>query len=164
MKPITTSRLLLGAMDTSDADFILALYNQPLFKKYIGDKQIADQAAAVDYIKNGPQQSYESFGFGLLLVRLKDGTPIGVCGLLQRDNLPVPDLGYAIDEAYYQKGYTFEACEAVMAHYHNVPRVMAITSMDNTASNRLLSKLGFSIIDENHKDFPDTYLLAYTRV
>lgn len=164
MTLLTTPRLVIREMELSDADFIYRLYNQPLFKKYVGDKKITDVAAATDYIVNGPQKSYESFGFGLLLVCLKDGTPIGACGLLQRDNLPVPDLGYAIDESHYQKGYTYEACKAVLEQYQDFSRLMAIVSFANQASIKLLNKLGFSIIDENHKDFPDTYLLSYTRV
>ena len=164
MIQLVTPRIVLREMEVSDADFIYQLYNQPLFIKHVGDKQINNKAAAVDYIINGPQKSYQSLGFGLLLVSLKDGTPIGACGLLQRDNLPVPDLGYAIDEAYYQKGYTYEACKAVLEQYRNVARVMAIVSFENQASIKLLNKLGFKVIDENPTDFPAAYLLSYTRV
>ena len=69
-----------------------------------------------------------------------------------------------IDEAYYQKGYTYEACKAVLEQHQEVARVMAIVSFENQASIKLLNKLGFSVIDENLTDFPDTYLLSYTRV
>jgi RimJ/RimL family protein N-acetyltransferase len=91
-------------------------------------------------------KSYETYGFGLNLVELKsDSTPIGMCGLLQRDTLPDPDIGFAFLPAYWKQGYAFEAAAAVMKHARGtlgIDQVLAITSPDNEASAKLLSKIG----------------------
>ncbi|GLX84821.1 N-acetyltransferase GCN5 [Thalassotalea loyana] len=163
MSMINTPRLYLREMRDSDAPFIHKLYNQADFIKYIGDKGIEDLDSAVDYIKTGPTQSYKEHGFGLLLVSLHDDTPIGVCGLLQREDLPFPDLGYAVDEQHYQKGFTKEACAAVLAHYTQEPSVLAVTDPENIASNNLLMSLGFVEYPGVYKGWGDSKVFRIDR-
>jgi RimJ/RimL family protein N-acetyltransferase len=92
---------------------------------------------------------YQQFGFGLNLVSLKDGaTAIGICGLLQRDSLPDPDLGFAFLPGYRGRGYALEAAEAVLHHGFSTlekTRIVAIVNSTNQASVRLLEKLGFNL-------------------
>lgn len=90
---------------------------------------------------------YERYGYGLLRVaRSGDDTPIGMCGVLKRDTLPDPDLGFSFLPAWWSQGYALEAATAVMQHARNVlhlGRILAITTHDNDPSMRLLGKLGF---------------------
>ncbi len=99
------------------------------------------------YIRNGPAAGYAQYGHGLMRVGLKPGgTPIGICGVLRRDSLPGPDLGFSLLPEYWSQGYAYEAAEAVMRHAREVlrlGRVLAITTTDNESSMSLLGKLGF---------------------
>jgi RimJ/RimL family protein N-acetyltransferase len=144
---LETERLVLRHLDISDAPFILSLLNSPAFLKFIGDRQVRNAEDAVGYILKGPTSSYRDNGFGLDLVQLKsDGSKIGICGLIQRDYLPAPDIGYAYLEQYWLKGYAVEAAAAVLQHARlvlDLPRVLAITAEDNIASIRVLEKIGF---------------------
>ena len=146
MTVIETERLVLRRLAVDDAEFIVKLLNQPSFLRYIGDKEVRNNADAVRYIQDGPLASYERFGFGLYLVELKDtGVPIGICGLLKRDSLPDVDVGFAFLPSYWSQGYAFEAAAAVMTYGRDVlglRRIVAITSPDNEGSIRLLEKLG----------------------
>ena len=143
---IETKRLVLRRLSSDDAEFIVELLNQPSFLRYIGDKEVRNNTDAVRYIQNGPVASYEQFGFGLYLVELKDtGVPIGMCGLLKRDSLPDVDVGFAFLPSYWSQGYAFESAAAVMTYGREalgLRRIVAITSIDNDASIRLLEKLG----------------------
>jgi RimJ/RimL family protein N-acetyltransferase len=143
---IETERLVLRRLAVDDAEFIVELLNQPSFLRYIGDKEVRNNADAVRYIQAGPLASYERFGFGLYLVELKEtGVPIGICGLLKRDSLPDVDVGFAFLPSYWSQGYAFEAAAAVMTYGRDVlglRRIVAITSPDNEGSIRLLEKLG----------------------
>ena len=130
-------------MTVDDAQFILTLLNEPSFLRYIGDKQVRNLDDARQYILNGPVASYERHGFGLLLVELKEShTAIGMCGLLKREELPDPDIGFALLPDFWSKGFAFEAASAVLAS-EKLPRILAITSLDNEASINLLERLGF---------------------
>ncbi len=66
--------------------------------------------------------------------------------MLQRDGLPAPDIGFAFLPQYRSLGYAYEAASAVKADAHSrlgVETILAIVNPDNTASIRLLGKLGF---------------------
>jgi RimJ/RimL family protein N-acetyltransferase len=147
MKVLETDRLVLRHLETTDAAFIFDLVNDPSFIRFIGDKGVRNLDDARNYILNGPVASYERFGFGLFAVELRDGgQPIGMCGILRRDTLPDPDIGFAFLPAYRNQGYGFESAAAVMTYATEVlglPRVLAITSPDNDASGSLLEKIGF---------------------
>ena len=148
VKIIETERLILRPFTPADAEFILTLLNEPSFVRYIGDKKVRDLEAARQYILNGPVASYERHGFGLCLVELREShAPIGMCGLLKREELPQPDIGFAFLPAYWNKGFAFEAAAAVLqdaSERLRLERILAITSLDNEASIKLLQRLGFS--------------------
>jgi len=145
---LETPRLVLDELTTDDAEFILELVNEEAFVRYIGDKGVRNRADACQYILTGPVASYERFGFGLYRVALEEsGQPIGICGVLKRDTLEHPDVGFAILQRFRAKGYAFESASAVMVHAREtlgLGRILAITSQDNTASIGLLGKLGFA--------------------
>ena len=143
MTVLETERLSLRQFTVDDAQFILTLLNDPSFLRYIGDKQVRNLKDAEAYILNGPVASYERNGFGLYLVELKASyTPIGMCGFLKRDELPDPDIGFAFLPEFWSKGFAFEAATALLKDTRN-QRILAITSLDNEASIKLLERLEF---------------------
>src|SRR5688572_30336905 len=114
---IDTGRLLLTELSDDDAEFILGLVNEPSFLHYIGDRGVRTLDDARRYIRQGPAASYQQYGYGLLRMGLKpEGMPIGMCGILRRDTLPEPDLGFSMLPAFWSKGYAHEAAAAVMTH------------------------------------------------
>jgi RimJ/RimL family protein N-acetyltransferase len=71
---------------------------------------------------------------------------IGDRGVLKRDTLPEPDLGFSLLPAYWSIGYAHEAASAVMQQARGplgLGRILAITSVDNVPSIKLLDTLGF---------------------
>lgn len=144
MTVLETERLSLRKLTVDDAEFILALLNEPSFLRYIGDKKVRNLDDARQYILNGPVASYERHGFGLNCVELREShAPIGICGLLKREELPDPDIGFALLPDFWNQGFAFEAAEAVLKDARNLQRILAITSLDNEASIKLLQRLGF---------------------
>src|SRR5829696_8325302 len=147
MTVLETQRLILRRLTLDDAQFVVALLNEPSFLRYIGDKKVRSLEDARQYILTGPVASYEQHGFGLCLVELKESkTPIGICGLVKREELPDPDIGFALLPDFWNKGFAFEAALAVVRDAHerlSLQRLLAITSLDNEASIKLLERLGF---------------------
>ena len=149
---LDTARLHLRELTADDAPFMLALLNEPSFIEHIGDRGVRTVPDAAAYIERGPRASYATHGFGLWLVELREtGTPIGICGLLKRDALPAPDIGFAFLPAYWSRGYAYEAAAAVCEFARGVlsrPRLLAIVSPANGASIRLLERLGFAFQEQ----------------
>lgn len=141
-----TARLRLRHLVTEDAPFIVELLNDPAWLRYIGDKNVRTLNDAAGYIINGPQDMYRRLGFGLFLTELRtSNTPIGLCGLIKREGLDDADIGFAFLEAFRGSGYAFEAAQAVMSFATRtlkLERVLAITTLDNERSGKLLERLG----------------------
>jgi RimJ/RimL family protein N-acetyltransferase len=144
---LETERLRLVEFTPGDAPFVLRLLNEPAFLRYIGDRGVRTLEDARRYIADGPVAGYARHGYGLLRVlRRADGETVGMCGVLKRDTLPDPDIGFSFLPEYWSQGYAFEAAAAALRHARGavgVGRVVAITTKDNGPSMRLLARLGF---------------------
>ncbi len=143
---LETERLTVREFTPGDAEFILALLNDPAFIANIADKGVRTIEAARDYLIAGPIASYARFGFGLWRVALKSNDwPIGMCGLIQRDGLDDVDIGYAFLPEFRTRGYALEVASAVRdcarSRFH-LKRLVAVVKADNERSVRLLQKLG----------------------
>lgn len=147
MKVLETDRLTIRWLTPDDADFILELLNTPSWIQFIGDRGIRTTDEARNYIVNGPMDMYSRLGFGLYAVELKDSSiPIGICGLIKRDTLEDVDIGYAFLPSFWGQGYAYEATNAVLSYGReqlHLNRIVAITSVDNHRSARVLEKIGF---------------------
>jgi RimJ/RimL family protein N-acetyltransferase len=146
MKNFETERLILQQASNEDAPFILRILNDPSFIRNIGDRKVRTLEDACDYVKTQLIASYEKYGFGMYLVKLKDtGVPTGLCGLVRRDGLEDVDIGYAFLPEFQSKGYATEAALAVKEYAKNIvglKRLAAITVPENLGSIRVLEKIG----------------------
>lgn len=152
MLVLSTERLNLRTVEAGDAPFYLELVNDPSWIANIGDRGIRTLDGARTAIEEGPMAMQARLGYSLYVVeRRSDGAAMGLCGLIKRDILPDTDIGYAISPAYWGHGYAYEAAAAVVQHARGalgLPRLLAITSPGNLASNALLRKLGLSLVEQ----------------
>ncbi|AFQ11430.1 TPA: GNAT family N-acetyltransferase [Bacillus pacificus] len=156
---LETERLILRWLDIKDAPFILELVNDPAWIQFIGNKGVRTLEDATNYIVNGPIDMYNKLGFGLYLVeRKEDLTPLGMCGLIKRDSLEDVDIGFAFLEEFRSKGYGYESASAVIEYgvqKLGLKRIVAITTIDNINSGKLLEKVGLKfeeIISDSGED------------
>lgn len=162
---LRTNRLLLRELGTDDAPFIVELVNTPGWLKFIGERNIRSVDQAKTYLEEGPIKSYRENGFGLWGVGLKESdTLIGMCGLLKRDALAHPDIGYAFLPAYTGKGYAIEIAQATMDYAKtklNITTLCAITHPENATSIRLLGKIGMRFKEKlSFKEGEDSLLFS----
>ena len=145
-----TDRLNLSDLTHEDAHFVLRLLNEPAFIAMIGDRQVRTPEDACGWIDSGPAASYARHGFGLWRVSLKaNGEPIGICGLLKRETLECPDLGFAFLAAFWAQGFALESARAVTVYARDVLRLTtlaAIAQPHNARSIHLLETLGFAAV------------------
>jgi [ribosomal protein S5]-alanine N-acetyltransferase len=141
-----TPRLVIRRLEDGDAPLLFRLMNEPSFLENIGDRGVRSLDDARTYLAKGPFASYAQHGFGLFHVALKDGgAEIGMCGLLKRDWLEAPDVGFAFFPQYWSKGYAYESSVGIFdwaRRTHSVTRVVGIVKPGNQGSIRVLEKLG----------------------
>jgi [ribosomal protein S5]-alanine N-acetyltransferase len=144
---LETERLALRQFSPGDAPFVLGLFNDSAFLRFIGDKCVRTEEDAVAYIEREYIASYRRNGYGPYCVMLKsEPIAIGMCGLLRRDWLPDTDLGYAFLPAYWRQGYAAEAARGVVDYAVKtlgMRRVVAITDPENLDSMKVLTRVGF---------------------
>jgi len=169
MQIAETTRLLLSKITLKDADFFLELVNSPQWLKYIGDRKVKTIENAKTYLKNGTLKSYADFGFGFYKLQLKEEgkKPIGVCGLIKREQLEDVEIGFALLPEYEGKGLGYEASVAVLklaVEKFKIKKITAITLPSNTSSINLLEKLGLSF-EKRVKPFEDgEELLLFAKI
>jgi RimJ/RimL family protein N-acetyltransferase len=168
MEIFETNRLKLRELAVGrDEDFILDLLNTEGFVKFIGDRGVRDLEGARNYILNGPAKSYDDNGFGLWVVELgSSGERIGLCGMVRREGLDHPDIGYAFLPDHGGRGYAVEAAGGTLAHARSqldLKTLCAVTTPDNAASRRVLEKIGLvyqGLIVLPGRDDESTYYLT----
>ncbi|WP_319531735.1 GNAT family N-acetyltransferase [uncultured Cohaesibacter sp.] len=149
-----TNRLILRRIKVCDAGVLLRLLNDPSYLDAIGDREVRTLEEAKDYCVTILQRFYLEHGYGLYVVECAQtesngpqaGAVIGLCGLVKREELDAPDLGYAYLPAYWGRGYGEEAARAVMFHARRelgLAKIFGIVRARNIASIGLLEKLVF---------------------
>lgn len=143
---LETPRLNLRHFVPDDAAYIIEQVNDPLWRKFIGPREVHTDEDARAYLARGPLAMYEKHGFGLWAAESRaSGVVVGMCGLIRRDGLDDVDIGFALLPAHRGQGYAFEAAGAALRHGHVVyglPRIVAITAPDNQRSATLLTAIG----------------------
>jgi len=154
---LRTERLTLTPPTSDDAPFVLELLNDPGWIANIGDRGVRTLEAARAYI--GERFAKTPW----FVVRDSRGHPLGMCGLVERDGLDCPDIGYAFLQRHSGQGYATEAARAVLAFARGTlghPKIAAITAPHNTPSQRVLEKIGLKfvqMIDLPGHDAPSAY-------
>lgn len=143
---IESERLRLRPIDAErDAADMLSLLNDPGFLRFIGDRHVRSVEQAREYIATRVLPAYALHGYGMYAVeRTADGAWLGNAGLVRRDGLPGPDIGYALLSGYVGQGFASEAARAVAAHARQLglDDLYGITDPDNLASGVILRGLG----------------------
>jgi RimJ/RimL family protein N-acetyltransferase len=142
---LETERLALHELTATDAPFILDLLISRGFRENIGDRGVRDLEGALGYIERA-RTGYAANGFGLWRADLKaSGEPAGLAGLVKRDGLEHPDVGYAFLEPFWGTGLATEAAAASLVYGREtlgLPTIVAITKPENLGSIAVLKKIG----------------------
>ena len=144
---LETERLALYELIPADAPFVLELLTSRGFKENIGDRGVRDLEGAQGYIERA-RAGYAINGFGLWRCDVKaTGEAAGICGLVKRDGLDHPDVGYAFLERFWGRGYASESAAAALAYGRDtvgLKTIVAITTPTNAGSIAVLEKIGLT--------------------
>jgi RimJ/RimL family protein N-acetyltransferase len=144
---IETERLRLRPFDEADADALFTLHSDARVLRYWDSPPWSDSARATAFIQKCRQMADDGAGVRLAVDRRDDGGFLGWCSFSRWN----PDfrsgaLGYVFTSASWGHGYATEAAGALLDWAFDtldLNRVQAETDTRNTASARVLEKLGF---------------------
>ena len=144
--PIVTERLKLRPYTAADIPQIHAvLYGDAQARRLTGGvSNIAETRATIEgYIE---RQALDGYSFWVVLER-ETGEIVGEAGLKPfEDGGRDVELGYAFGPAFWGRGYATEVGRAILNEAFGplgLECVVAVTSEENSRSQRVLAKLGF---------------------
>jgi [ribosomal protein S5]-alanine N-acetyltransferase len=149
--PLLTERLLLTPMVPADSDELLAMFREPMVRRYLLDDEPIERA----WVDNEIAVSGERFAQGLLglwVVRSRPaagaarGEVVGFVGFRPFYDPPIEQLVYGITTRTTGVGLATEMTAAVVDHAFADPErreIRASTDEPNASSVRVLERLGF---------------------
>jgi RimJ/RimL family protein N-acetyltransferase len=144
---IETERLRLRRFTEADRETLARWNADPEFTRHLSGVQTREQS---DEAYDRWQRHWDEHGFGLLVIEWKEtGEVIGRTGPQFHRAWPDdPEVGWGLDPAWWGKGIATEAGAASVAWGFGelgYARLVSITTDANTASRRVMAKLGFQL-------------------
>jgi ribosomal-protein-alanine N-acetyltransferase len=163
---ITTSRLTLRAFTEKDVEPLHRILGKKDMLRYFPypDPPSRDK---VERLIAGQLKHWEAYGYGWWAVepRSKDSL-IGWSGLGFLPDTEEIEVAYLLDRAVWGKGLATEAAQACVGYGFEaleLESIVAIVHPENTASQRVIEKLGMSFVDRAQYFGMDCYRYAIER-
>lgn len=142
---LETKRCLVREMTEADLEALYELYADKEITRFM-EGLFENPEEERSYITNYRKFVYEFYEYGIWIVEEKNsGKIIGRAGVDPRDG--ENELGYVIGAAWQQQGYAYEVCRAIVDYIwqtqSDLETIVSKVHKDNTASIKLLQKLGF---------------------
>jgi RimJ/RimL family protein N-acetyltransferase len=161
MTDVRTSRLQLHAIDVAEAERIVARSAGPA-DAWADDFPFEGDVGAVGGFLRATAARGEQRPFGYYrITRLADGRAVGGIGFKGQPDGGCVEIGYGLAPSARGHGYAAEAVVALvaMAADHGLSRVIADTTVDNSASQRTLIQAGFRLAGPDGELHPYEALL-----
>lgn len=145
---IETERLILRPLKVTDAKEVFENWaSDPRVAKYMRYSTHESADVTREWLEAEEKAAFcdDTYDFGFVLK--ENGKLIGSGGLLKREN--GFELGYNIMYDCWNKGYTTEAASAIIKFGREklgIKRFIACHAVENIASGKVISKLGFKFI------------------
>ena len=149
---LQTDRLVLRRWREEDVEPYADICADPQVMRYIADGSTLTPEQAAAQIERFEQHIAE-VGYGLCAVETKaDGAFVGFAGLARPfflpEVMPAVELGWRFGREHWGRGYATETGEAILRFGFatlGLDRIIGIVNDENTASARVMEKLGFSV-------------------
>jgi len=155
---LTTVRLTLRRFTSDDLDWLAELYGDSDVTRHLGG--VKSRAQTQDFLNARVLNYYnEHPGLGIWKTVDRDtGIPVGFHLLNHIRGESIIQVGYVLAKPAWGKGYASEMAEAVLGYGFRelrLPRIAAMTSKHNHASQRVLQKIGLERRGERAFPHPD---------
>jgi RimJ/RimL family protein N-acetyltransferase len=163
---LETERLLLRALSADDADSLHRISNEPNVRLYLWDDEPISEATVKSLIAQGARMfSKERIGvFGIRMRGRED--LLGFCGFVRLEGMEESELWYELTQKVWGRGLATEAAWACVRYAFEdvgMERVIAGADAPNTASLRVIEKLGMSYLGNINPSAPEEPYFALYR-
>ena len=144
---LETDRLLLRPLVASDADAIYALRSDAEIMRYIREPQNRRETENWIRLVSSRWQK-DKLGF-CGVVEKKTGVLTGWCGVWHLAETDEVEIGYAIAKEFWRRGFATEAAEVLLEYAFaqiKPDKITAVAEPGNTASRRVMEKLGMKFV------------------
>lgn len=150
METLQTPRLILRPWTLNDVPAFARIYSDPQTMQYVGngrprtwEETVARTQLSIDH--------YARHGFGMgAVVDRGTGVVIGRCGLQYLPGTEDVEIGWLIERGRWGEGLATEAAAAWLAWGFAGPlrlrRIVAVANPENTASTRIMEKIGMVLV------------------
>lgn len=143
---LTTERLNLLPVTAADHADLLSHWTTPDVRRFLFDGAVLSPDEITDVIE-GSARSFAVAGYGLWLIRERDGTDlVGTAGLRSLEDLGL-EVIYSLAPGAWGRGYATEAARAVVEHALGplgLREVLAEVDEGNEASVKVIERLGMT--------------------
>jgi ribosomal-protein-alanine N-acetyltransferase len=157
---LETDKLLLRPLVASDADAIYALRSDAEIMRYIREPQ--NRRETENWIRLvSSRWGKDKLGF-CGVVEKESGALTGWCGVWRLTETDEVEIGYAIAKKFWRRGFATEAAEVLLGYAFaqiNPDKITAVAEPENTASRRVMEKLGMRFVRLN--EFYERQLVQY---
>lgn len=167
-KILETERLILREWTLDDAPALFEICRDAEVMLYIGTgKPYTTLDEAEKFLRWAVAYQKENGFCRWAVVEKASGKIVGSCGFAYPHETPEIELGYLFDRAVWGKGFATEAARAALSYGFEklgFREIIAITDLENTASQRVLEKIGFAQRGVEKIDGEDNLVFLATRV
>lgn len=141
-------RITLRPYRDDDADALLGLYGDSVVTRWWSHEPWTQRQQAIEYLERMRRDRVDSEFYPWAIATNADDALIGTAALFEIDRTHQRGMiGYALSPAQQGHGYAHESLRLLLDFAWNtldLQRIEADTDPENTASRRLLERLGFS--------------------
>lgn len=146
MRLITRGGLALTPVTPADAQKLHDLWTAPAVRRFLWDDEVIPCEQTMDVVRTS-ERLFREQRFGIWGVRPAEGDLIGFGGFWYFREPPVLELLFGIAEKQWNRGHATDIAARLLDYGFatlDMTVIRASTDEDNTASVRVLEKLGFS--------------------
>lgn len=146
-KILETTRLILRTWTLADAESLFEICRDDEVMKYIGTgKGYKNLQEAEDFLDWATAYQTENGFCRWAVVEKLSGEIIGSCGFARPHGTTEIELGYLLARKHWGRGFATEAANECLQFGFNkldFREIIALTDLENTASQKVLEKIGF---------------------
>ena len=146
---IETARLRLRQVSIGDLNALYRIWTEPAVRRFFWDGEVISKERAEAALREG-SEDFAKHGFGLWVAE-EGGYLIGFCGLRRLDYAPGVEILYGFAPSHWNRGFATEIAAAMLRYGFEevgLDRILGITDKENTASRRVLEKLGMTFEEQ----------------